>query len=431
MIMLKGARVIDPATRVDDILDILISERKIIKIGKELAWDAPLIARAKGERLEVIDCTGLIAAPGLVDVHVHLREPGLTYKEDIESGAKAAAAGGFTTIIAMANTKPAVDNEETLLQVLQKGRKACIKVKSCATITKGMMGEELVDLKGLKDSGAAGFTDDGMPLMDEKLAREAMRIARGLKMVLSFHEEDARYVKESGINHGVVAKQLGLYGAESKAEYLMVERDCKLAGETGATICIQHISTKEAVEAVRSAKKKGIRVFAEAAPHHFTLTEEAVLTHGTLAKMNPPLRKEEDRLAIIEGLKDGTIEIIATDHAPHSAEEKAREYIHAPSGIIGLETSLALSIMNLVDTGHLNIAQLISKMSYEPAKLYNLEAGVLKEDMPADIVVFDMNREWIFDRTESKSKNSPWFGKPMKGKVILTICDGDIVYDRR
>lgn len=431
MIMLKGARVIDPATRVDDILDILVSERKIIKIGKDLAWDAPLIARAKGERLEVIDCDGLIAAPGLVDVHVHLREPGLTYKEDIASGARAAAAGGFTTIIAMANTKPAVDNEETLLEVLKQGRKACIKVKSCATITKGMMGEELVDLKGLKDSGAAGFTDDGMPLMDEKMAREAMRIARGLKMVLSFHEEDARYVKESGVNHGAVAEKLGLYGAESKAEYLMVERDCKLAGETGATICIQHISTKEAVEAVRRAKKKGIRVFAEAAPHHFTLTEEAVLKYGTLAKMNPPLRTEADRLAIIDGLKDGTIELIATDHAPHSKEEKAREYVNAPSGIIGLETSLALGIMSLVDRGHLSIAQLISKMSYEPAKLYNLEAGILKEDMPADIVVFDMNREWIFDRTESKSNNSPWFGKKMKGQVVLTICEGDIVYDRR
>lgn len=431
MIMLKGARVIDPATRVDDILDILVSERKIIKIGKDLAWDAPLIARAKGERLEVIDCDGLIAAPGLVDVHVHLREPGLTYKEDIASGARAAAAGGFTTIIAMANTKPAVDNEETLLEVLKQGRKACIKVKSCATITKGMMGEELVDLKGLKDSGAAGFTDDGMPLMDENMAREAMRIARGLKMVLSFHEEDARYVKESGVNHGAVAEKLGLYGAESKAEYLMVERDCKLAGETGATICIQHISTKEAVEAVRRAKKKGIRVFAEAAPHHFTLTEEAVLKYGTLAKMNPPLRTEADRLAIIEGLKDGTIELIATDHAPHSKEEKAREYVNAPSGIIGLETSLALGIMSLVDRGHLSIAQLISKMSYEPAKLYNLEAGILKEDMPADIVVFDMNREWIFDRTESKSNNSPWFGKKMKGQVVLTICEGDIVYDRR
>lgn len=431
MIMLKGARVIDPATRVDDILDILVSERKIVKIGKDLAWDAPLIARAKGERLEVVDCDGLIAAPGLVDVHVHLREPGLTYKEDIASGARAAASGGFTTIIAMANTKPAVDNEETLLEVLKQGRKACIKVKSCAAITKGMMGEELVDLKGLKDSGAAGFTDDGMPLMDERMAREAMRIARGLKMVLSFHEEDARYVKESGVNHGVVAEKLGLYGAESKAEYLMVERDCKLAGETGATICIQHISTKEAVEAVRRAKKKGIRVFAEAAPHHFTLTEEAVLQYGTLAKMNPPLRTEADRLAIIEGLKDGTIELIATDHAPHSAQEKAREYVNAPSGIIGLETSLALGIMNLVDKGYLNIVQLISKMSYEPAKLYNLEAGILKEDMPADIVVFDMNREWIFDKTESKSNNSPWFGKKMKGQVVLTLCEGDIVYDRR
>lgn len=431
MIYLQNARLVDPATRTDGIRDILIADGKIVKIGEELYWDAPLIARAKGEKLYTIDCTGLAVAPGLVDVHVHLREPGFTYKEDIESAAAAAAAGGYTAIIGMANTNPVIDCEKTILYVLKKGRSCPIRVMTCATITKGMEGKELVDMKYLKECGAVGYTDDGRPLLDPEMAKEAMRKARNLKMVLSFHEEDPKYIKDNGINHGEVAKRLGLRGSESKAEYTMIERDCRFAKETGATVNIQHISTKEGVEFVRKAKKSGARVYAEATPHHFSLTEEAVLKYGTNAKMNPPLRTEKDRLAIIEGLKDGTIEIIATDHAPHSKEEKAREYKDAPSGIIGLETALSLGIMNLVEPGHLTLLQLISKMSYEPSRLYNLDIGMLKEDAPADIVIFDPKAEWNYTSSRSKSENTPWLGQRLQGKVLLTICSGRIVYDAR
>lgn len=431
MIMLKKARLIDPSTRTDDIRDIIIAERKVIKIGEELLLDAQIIAQAKGEKLTIIDCEGMIAAPGLVDVHVHFREPGFTYKEDIMSVSAAGAAGGFTTLVGMANTKPPVDNPDVIMHIAKEGRKAPIRIKTCACVTKGMEGKELVDMKLLKECGVVGFTDDGRPILDTELAKEAMRLSRNLKLPISFHEEDPKYIKENGINKGEVAKKLGLVGSDRMAEVSMVERDCKLAKDLGATVSIQHISAKESVEAVRRAKKEGARVYAEATPHHFTLTERAVLEHGTNAKMNPPLRLEEDRLAIIEGLKDGTIEIIATDHAPHSKEEKDRDFDRAPSGIIGLETALSLGIMHLVDEGHLSMSQLISKMSYEPAKLYHLDAGVLREDSVADVVVFDPEAEWEYNSTRSKSSNSPWMNKKLKGKVILTICGGTIEYDAR
>ena len=431
MIMLKEARLIDPATRVDAVADILISERKIFKIGEDLRWEASLMARAKGERLEIIECAGLVAAPGLVDIHVHLRDPGFTYKENIESAARAAAAGGFTSIVAMANTNPPIDSEEGILYVLQEGRRTGIRVYTCATITKGMEGTELVDMKSLRESGALGFTDDGKPLLDRELVREAMRRARSVKLPLSFHEEDPTYIRESGVNAGPAAEALSLTGADRQSEILLIERDCRLAKETGASICIQHISTKEGVEAVRRAKRSGVRVYAEATPHHFSLTEEAVALYGTNAKMNPPLRTEEDRLAIIEGLRDGTIDFIATDHAPHSPGEKEKPFMEAPSGIIGLETSLSLGIMELVEKGYLSMSKLIAKMSYEPARFYNLEAGILKEDAAADLTLFDPALRWNYDKTESRSKNSPWLGKELKGKVIMTFCQGLPVYDGR
>lgn len=429
MLMLKEARLINPGTRTDEVCDILIAERKIIKIGQKMELDARLIARAKGEVLNIIDCSGLCAAPGFVDGHVHFRDPGFTYKEDIETGARAAAAGGFTSVVCMANTKPAADNEDTIVGVIRKGRLTPIHVYSASTVTKGMQGQELVDMKLMKECGAVCFTDDGMPIMKEELVREAMLTARRLKLPLSFHEEDPKFITNPGVNHGAVAERMGLVGSDREAESSMVARDVKLARETGATIVIQHISAKESVELVRKAKKAGARVLAEATPHHFSLTEEAVSLYGSNAKMNPPLREEADRQAIIEGLKDGTIDVIATDHAPHAKDEKDRPFTQAPSGIIGLETAFALGIMNLVEPGHLTLMQLIAKMSTEPAKLYALDAGQVREEGPADLVLFDPAMRWSYLVPQSKSTNSPWLGKPLRGKVLMTICGGQIAYE--
>ena len=429
MLMLKHVRLLDPPTRTDDIRDIVISDRKVMKIGTDLELDARMMARAKGEVLNVIDCTGLCAAPGFVDGHVHFRDPGLTYKEDIQTGARAAAAGGFTSVVCMANTKPTVDSEETIVDVIRKGRQTPIHVYSCSAVTKGLKGEELVDMKLMKECGAVGFTDDGIPLMNEALAREAMLTARRLKLPLSFHEEDPQYITEPGINAGAMAQRMGLTGADRKAESVMVERDVRLARETGATVVIQHISAKESVELVRKGKRSGARVFAEATPHHFSLTEDAVSLYGSNAKMNPPLRTEEDRQAIIAGLKDGTIDVIATDHAPHAKDEKDRPFTQAPSGIIGLETSFSLGIMNLVEPGHLSLLKLISKMSTEPARLYALDAGTVREEGPADIVLFDTEKTWAYLAPQSKSTNSPWLGKSLKGKVLMTICEGNVAFE--
>ena len=378
--------------------------------------------------IEILDAAGLVLAPGLVDIHVHFRDPGFTYKEDIESGARAAARGGFTTVVCMANTKPPVDNPETLRQVLEKGAGTGIHVKTCACVTKGMQGKELTDMEELRSLGAAGFTDDGIPIMDGELLRQAMERAAKLHVPVSLHEEDPAFIENSGINQGAAAKKLGIGGASAQAEVCLVERDCLLAEETGARVNIQHISAAGSVDAVRQAKAGGAAVTAEAAPHHFTLTEEAVLTWGTCAKMNPPLRTEEDRQAVILGLKDGTIDIIATDHAPHSQEEKARPFTEAPSGIIGLETALALGITELVKPGHLTLMELMEKMSRNPARLYGFDYPGIVPGAPADLVIFDENELWTVDTFVSKAVNSPFRGRTLQGKVRYTICKGEIVY---
>jgi len=429
MLMLENVRLIDPETRTDEIKDILIAERKFIKIGTELRLDAALIAEAKGEKLRILDGTGLVAAPGLVDTHVHFRDPGYTHKEDIKSGAEAAAAGGFTSVVCMANTNPPVDSEETILEVLKKGRKTPIHVYTCACLTKNMDGKELTDLKFLKECGAVGFSDDGRPVLNENLVQEAMRTARGIKMPLAFHEEDPRYIENAGIDGGPAAEKMGLKGADRQAEISLVGRDCKLARETGAAVVIQHVSAKESVELIRKAKRSGAKVWAEVTPHHFSLTEDAVSLYGTNAKVNPPLRTEEDRMALIEGLRDGTIDIIATDHAPHAKNEKDRPFSEAPSGITGLETALSLGIMNLVKPGYLSLGQLIAKMTREPARLYSFDAGSVREDASADLVLFDPEKTWAYLAPKSKSTNTPWLGKTLTGKVMMTLCAGEIVYE--
>lgn len=425
MLYLKNGYMLDPASGTEGYRNILIDTEsgKIRRIVPRGTSTDETISHAKE-----IDLNGQCVAPGLVDVHVHFRDPGFIHKEDICTGAVAAAKGGFTSVVLMANTKPTVDNSETLAYVLHKGKETGIHIHTCANVTKGLQGKELTDMEKLSELGAAGFTDDGIPLMDETLLREALRRAAKCEKPISLHEENPALITNNGINAGKAAAHYGIGGSPREAEISMVERDLRIALEEGADLSIQHISTKEAVELVRQAKKKSRHIYAEATPHHFTLTEEAAIQYGTLAKMNPPLREEADRLAIIEGLRDGTIDMIATDHAPHSAEEKAKQITGAPSGIIGLETALSLGIRELVNKGYLSLMELIGKMSLAPAKLYHLDAGYLAEGCPADLVVFDPKKEWIVENFASKAANSPFIGEKMPGVVSYTICGGKIVY---
>lgn len=422
MILIKNGNIIDPDTKNEYPADIILDNSVITGIGTY---------EDDGTYDTVIDASGCAVAPGLVDVHVHFRDPGLTYKEDIHTGAAAAAAGGFTTVITMANTKPPADNPEILHYILEEGKKTGIHVLPAAAISKGMKGQELVDMEKLKSAGAVGFTDDGIPLMNQNLVKQAMDQATILNLPLSFHEEDPAFIQNNGINHGAVSDKLGIYGSPSLAEDSLVARDLMVALHTGAHINIQHISSKNAVELVRIAKKMGARISAEVTPHHFTLTEKSVLEKGTLAKMNPPLRTETDRQALIQGLKDGTIDLIATDHAPHSPAEKAKPLTEAPSGIIGLETALALAITELALPGHLSLIQIIEKMSLNPAKLYHLPCGRIEPGAPADIVIFNPKETWTVKKFHSKSSNSPFTGWKLTGKVKWTICGGKIVYEDR
>ncbi len=416
---IRGGRIIDPVSGRDFIGDLILENGTIKAVGEQLNLDGCE---------DIIEAAGMTVAPGLVDVHVHFRDPGLTYKEDILTGARAAAAGGFTTVVCMANTKPVVDNAETLQYVLNKGKETGIHVLSCACVTKGMQGKELADMDALRAAGAAGFTDDGIPILDEEILKAALIKAEELQVPVSLHEEDPKLITNNGINRGPVSEKLGIGGSPAEAEITMVERDCRLAEETGSYVNIQHISTAGAVEAVRASKRRGSHVTAEAAPHHFTLTDEAVLTYGTLAKMNPPLRTEADRQAVIEGLKDGTIDMIATDHAPHSIDEKGKPLTEAPSGIIGLETSLALCITELVKPGCLTLMELMRKMSQNPAALYHLPYQGITEGAPADFVIFDPDEEWKVESFQSKAVNTPFKGWNLTGRVHYTICDGKIVY---
>lgn len=420
MILIKNGRVIDPESGRDEITDILIDDGKIAQIEKNID--------VSGEKT-VIDAGGCVVSPGLIDVHVHFRDPGFEYKEDIHSGSMAAAKGGFTTVVCMANTKPAVDNEDILKYILKKAEDSPINVLQTAAVTVGLQGKDIVNMAELKRAGAAGFTDDGIPLINAGTVLNAMETAKALNVPISFHEEDPSLIGNPGINNGVVASGLKIKGASSAAEESMIARDCILALESGARVNFQHVSSAMAVDLIRYAKIKGADVFAESSPHHFTLIEDDVLKYGTNAKMNPPLRTEADRAGIIEGLKDGTINIIATDHAPHSSEEKAREFTKAPSGIIGLETALALGITELVEKGYLTLSELLEKMTINPARLYDLDSGRIKEGAPADLLIFNAGEKYIVDKFISKSSNSPFIGWELKGKVKYTICGGRIVYN--
>ncbi len=430
MKLILGGTIVDPMKDAMYRGDILIRDGKIVQIAEQINADG-----LGEDKVQVIDATGKKIGPGLVDVHVHFRDPGFTYKEDIETGAKAAAKGGYTAVVLMANTKPAVDNEETLAYVIEKGQKTAIHVHTCASITKALQGECMTDMQTLYNAGAVGFTDDGIPILSQELVKKAMEEAVKLDVPLSFHEEDPAYIENNGINRGKASDHFGIGGSDRQAEISLVKRDLELALDTGAVFNVQHISAKESVELVRQAKRRAEtlgqkNIHAEATPHHFTLTEEAAIEHGTLAKMNPPLREEADRLAVIEGLKDGTIDLIATDHAPHSAEEKEKPITEAPSGIIGLETAFALAVSSLVRPGHLTLPELFSRMSLAPAQMYHLPYGRIEEGKEADLIIFDDKEAISFDDFVSRSANSPFLGQTFYGTIEMTMCKGEIAYQK-
>ena len=417
--LIKNGFIIDPASGKSYTADIRIRDSLIREIAENLSAES-------GE--EIFDAGGLTVAPGLIDTHVHFRDPGFTYKETLHTGALAAAKGGFTSVVCMANTSPVVDNSEVLCGILARAASEPVRIYQAASVSRSLKGEEMTDMAALKEAGACGFTDDGIPLKNAAFLYKAMETAKELDMPVSLHEEDPAFIKNNGINHGPVSEQLGIFGSPSIAEESLVARDCMLALRSGARTVIQHISSRRSVEAVRLFKSLGADLHAEATPHHFTLTDKAVLKYGTLAKMNPPLRGEEDRQEIIRGLADGTIDLIATDHAPHSQEEKERSITAAPSGIIGLETALALGITSLVRPGHLTLMQLLEKMTVNPARLYRLPAGRIEEGAAADLVLFDPKEHWIPGQYASMSSNSPFTGWDLYGKVKATICGGTIVY---
>jgi len=377
-------------------LDILINDGKICKIGN--TGSIPML-----HDMELIDATGLIIAPGLVDMHVHFREPGFEYKEDILTGAAAAAAGGVTTCCCMPNTSPVADNKETVESIVSKAKQAPIAVLPIGAVTVSQQGRELTEFASLKSAGAAALSDDGIPIGSDKVMRDALQQANSNDILIISHCEP---------------------------EEFMVARDVRIAAETGTRVHIAHVSTADAVDTIRSAREAGVKVTAETCPHYFTLTETEIKVKGTLARMSPPLRTMKDVDAIISGLCDGTIDVIATDHAPHSAEEKALPFDEAPNGIIGLETSLALALTFLYHPGKLSIDEIIKLMSTQPAKILKIEAGELKEGGAADIVIFDPDVEWTVDPSsfKSKARNTPFGGMKLRGKVKYTISKGKIVY---
>ncbi|MCR5618546.1 MAG: dihydroorotase [Lachnospiraceae bacterium] len=425
---LRNTLLMDPKTGTQMKADLILNDSIVEKI---IPLTDGSVSEINEKADEVIDAAGLIAAPGLVDVHVHFRDPGFTAKEDIHTGAASAARGGYTSVVMMGNTDPRCDNIETLRYMQEKAAKEPIHIYVTCNATMGMKGEELTDIDALHKAGAVGVTDDGLPIMDHGILTQVFLKAAACGIPVSLHEEDPSLIENNGVNRGKASDHYGIGGSPSEAEYSLIKRDLQIASGTGVSVDIQHISTAEGVEAVRQARKDGVNVHAEATPHHFTLTDDAVITHGTNAKMNPPLRSESDRMAIIKGLQDGTIDMIATDHAPHTAEEKALPITKAPSGIIGLETALGLGITELVKKGYLSMMDLLRVMTIGPAQVYNLDAGYIAEGGPADIVLIDPDAGWtVEDDFASKAHNTPFIGRKLTGKVIMTIASGKIVYGK-
>ena len=420
--IIKGGRVLDPVSKRDEVLDIKIEDGKIIKIAKDI--------EASSDKEEVIDASEKVVVPGLIDVHVHFRDPGQTQKEDLVTGSQAAIAGGFTSVVQMANTSPKIDSKEKIIEHYKKARDLPLKVFTVSALTKNFGDLELVDMEENFKRGAVAFTDDGIPNRNSELILEAMNRAKELDALISFHEEDPDLIGQNGINHSEVSEKLGIYGSPNIAETSFIARDVAMAIYTGAKISIQHISTGLGVDLVKFGKEMGANIYAEVTPHHIALNDSAVLEYGSLAKMNPPLRSEEDRLRIIKGIKEGTIEIIATDHAPHTAEEKSKEITKAPSGIIGLETSFSICYENLVLTEEISLMKLIELMSTNPARIYGLEGGEISQGKIADLAIIDLDSEYKIDKYKSKSSNTPFKDKTLRGEVLYTISEGELVYKK-
>lgn len=421
-LLIQKGTVIDPAGGLSGKLDILVENGRIACVGSHL--DEP--------HALTIDAEGLIVCPGLIDMHVHLRDPGLTYKEDIVTGTKAAAHGGFTSIACMANTKPVADNPETIRYIIEKAEKegSGVQVFPVAAVTKGEQGQEMTDFKALKEAGAVALSDDGVPIMNANIMRDALLRSGRRNMTVLCHEEDIEMVKNYAVHEGRVSRHLGIHGRPAIAEEIMIMRDAMLAEETGQPVHICHISTKKGVDIVRRYKKKGVKITCETCPQYFTITHEQVLLQGTMARVNPPLRPTSDVKGILEGVKDGTIDCIVTDHAPHSAEEKAKDLEHAPSGMVGLETSLAITLTQLFHTGEMELEDIIRKMTINPAKLLHVKKGTLGLGADADITIFDPYEEWTIDpeKFQSKGRNTPFGGMKVRGRVYYTIVGGKVIY---
>lgn len=420
MLLIKNGRVMDPKSKFDEHADVLVDKGRIVKIAKDISDTVE----------HVIDAKGSVVAPGLVDIHVHFREPGQTHKEDIHTGSLAAAAGGFTRVVMMANTNPTISTVDTLKEVLESSAKEEIHIHTNATITQNFDGKNLTDFKALYEAGAVSFSDDGIPLQSSRVVKEALDLAKELGTFIALHEEDPELNGILGFNEHIAQSAFHICGATGVAEYSMVARDVMIAYDRQAHLHIQHLSKAESVKVVEFAQQLGAPVTAEVAPQHFSKTEDLLLEKGAAAKMNPPLRTDKDRLAVIEGLKSGVISIIATDHAPHHVDEKNVEDItSAPSGMTGLETSLSLGLTHLVHTGELSLMSLLEKMTYNPSQLYQFDAGYLAEGGPADIVIFDPEEKRVVsDIFSSKASNSPFIGENLYGVISHTICDGKIVY---
>ena len=420
-LLIRKGRLVDPVGGIGGVMDILIEDGKLAVIGSDL----------REPEARVIDARGLNVCAGLVDMHVHLREPGFEYKEDITTGAAAAARGGFTSVACMPNTRPVLDTPEQIEYVLRRAGESCgVRVWPIGAVSRGQKGQSLTDAAALQEAGCVALSDDGVPVQDANLVRDAMIRCKRLGLTILSHCEDADMVRNYAVNEGRVSRALGLPGRPAIAEEIMVMRDAMLAEETGAAVHICHVSTAGSVEIIRQFKKKGVAITCETCPQYFTLTEDEVLEQGSLARVNPPLRTKLDVEAILEGLRDGTIDVIATDHAPHSVEEKAKPLAEAPSGMVGLETALGVTLTALYHTGFMDLSDILKKMTFHPACILRIPRGRLSLGGEADFTIFSLDEEWTVepDQFASKGRNTPFKGRKLKGRVKYTIVGGRVVY---